>query len=410
VLTTRKHSPTIEIVTPEDVGFSSMRLQRINDTLHRLIEQGKIAGCVSLVARQGQVAHFEAAGLMDIQARRPMERDTIFRIASMTKPITCTAVMLLFEEGHFLLDDPIADFIPEFGLTKVFARETADGVEVEDLARPITIRHLLMHTSGLTYAWPNVFPHPVTRMYEAAQIGRSDESLNEKVRRLAALPLVHQPGSEWTYGYSHDVLGRLVEVVSGQAFETFLQQRIFGPVEMINTGFHVPSQDRDRLATVYVADAEGGIQRSDRPDLNRSKPPAYFNGGGGLVSTAADYARFCQMLLDGGVLGKARLLGRKTVELMTANHWTGEKSPFEPGDIAALGGNGFGLGVRTLVDAAQSGVPSSVGEYGWCGAQSTYFWIDPREKLFGEFMVQLEPMNLRYAWIFQVLAYQALVA
>jgi len=292
VLQTRVRNASIEVVVPEDVGFSSERLRRINDALRRLIDQGKIAGSVSLVARQGGVVHFQAAGLMDIEARRPMERDTIFRIASMTKPITCTAVMMLFEEGHFLLDDPIADFIPEFGLTKVFARETADGVEVTDLARPITIRHLLMHTSGLTYAWPSVFPHPITRLYEAQQIGRSDEPLLEKVRRLAALPLVHQPGAEWTYGYSHDVLGRLVEVVSGQAFESFLQQRIFGPLEMIDTGFHVPTQDQDRLATVYIPDAEGRIQRSDRPDLDRSKPPTYFNGGGGLVSTATDYARF----------------------------------------------------------------------------------------------------------------------
>jgi CubicO group peptidase (beta-lactamase class C family) len=398
----------MEAVTPEDIGFSSMRLRRIGDTMRRFVDERKIAGAVTLVARQGKVAHFEAAGLMDLEARRPMERDAIFRIASMTKPITVTAALMLFEEGQFLLDDPIADFLPEFGQTKVFVREAPHGVEVADLERPITIRHLLMHTSGLTY---DFYPDdPVSRIYVQEQVFRSDEPLADKVRRVAMLPLVHQPGTAWTYGFSHDVLGRLVEVISGQSFDAFLRQRILDPLEMTDTGFFVPPQELSRLASVYTPDGRGGLRR-DENQRDQSKPPAFLSGGGGLVSTAADYARFCQMLLNGGALGKTDLLGRKTVELMTANHWTGDTSPFPPAARSVvLGGYSFGLGVRTLVDVAQSGVPSSVGEYGWAGAFSTYFWIDPREQLLGLLMVQLAPFNFRPAWIFQVLAYQALVA
>jgi CubicO group peptidase (beta-lactamase class C family) len=397
----------IDTVRPEDVGFSSVRLQRIDATMRRLVNEEKIAGGVTLVARQGKVAHFEATGLMDIEARRPMERDAIFRIASMTKPITVTAVMMLFEEGHFLLDDPISDFIPEFAHTRVFVQKTEQGGELADLERPITIRHLLMHTSGLTH--PMNPDDAVSRMYAEAQIRRPDEKLAEKVRRLAALPLAHRPGARWTYGWSHDVLGRLIEVISGQPFDRFLRQRIFDPLEMTDTGFDLPSQQLDRLAAVHTALPAGGILRADRPDLDRSEPRVFFSGGGGLLSTATDYARFCQMLLDGGVLGNAQLLSRKTVELMTANHWTGDGSPFPPG-FPMPDGSGFGLGMRTVIDVAQSGLPGSAGEYSWSGLYSTSFWIDPVEQVIGLLMVQLEPMNLRYARIFQVLAYSALVA
>lgn len=391
----------MERVKPEEVGFSSARLQRINDAIRRFVDGGKIAGAVTLVARQGKVAHFEAAGQMDLEARRPMERDAIFRIASMTKPLTATAVLMLFEEGRFLLDDPVAEFLPEFGHTKVFLRETARGPEVTDLERPITIRHLLTQTSGLTY---DFYPDdPVSRIYVKEQIERRDETLAEKVRRVAALPLVHQPGVRWTYGFSYDVLGRLVEVISGEPFDAFLRQKIFAPLEMIDTGFSVPAEDLGRLAPIYAPDGRGGLKRYEH------RPTRFLSGGGGLVSTAADYGRFCQTLLNGGVLASTRLLGRKTVELMTANHWARDKSTYPP-SFPVLNGYGFGLGVRTLVDVAQSGLPSSLGEYGWGGAHGTYFWIDPREQLFGVLMVQITPLTFRPAWIFQVLAYQALIA
>lgn len=396
----------METVRPEDVGFSSARLRRIDDRMRRFVEEGRIAGAVTLVARRGGVAHFAATGLLDLEARRPMERDAIFRLASMTKPVTITAVMMLFEEGHFLLDDPVADFLPDFAQTKVFVRETATGLEVADLERPITIRHLLMHTSGLTYAF---YPEdPVSRLYAREQIGRPDEPLADFVRRLAALPLAHQPGAGWTYGVSHAVLGRLVEVVAGQPFDVFLQHRIFAPLGMADTGFYVPPEALGRLAPVYTPDGHGGLRR-DEQQPDPSQAPAFLSGGGGLVGTAGDYARFCQALLGGGALGEARLLGRKTVELLTANHWAGGESPY-PAGFPTPDGYGFGLGMRALVDVAQAGIPGSAGEYGWGGAQSTHFWIDPREELLGVFMIQLVPADFRPARIFQVLAYQALVA
>jgi CubicO group peptidase (beta-lactamase class C family) len=394
----------MEAVRPEDVGFSSARLQRIDHAMRRFVDEGKIAGTVTLLARQGKVAHFGATGLMDLEARRPMDREAIFRIASMTKPITATSVLMLFEEGHFLLDDPVAEFLPEFAHTKVFVRETDHGPEVADLERPITIRHLLAHTSGLTY---DFYPGPVSRIYAKEQIQRRDEGLVDKMRRLAALPLVHQPGARWTYGLSHDVLGRLVEVISGQPFDVFLRQRIFAPLEMADTGFHVPLPELSRLAPVYTTAGRAGLKRDEnQPD--RSQPPAFLSGGSGLVSTAADYGRFCEALLNGDTRSGTRLLGRKTIELMTADQWHGANNPY-PHGFPVLPGYGYGLGVRTLVDVAQSGVPSSLGEYGWGGAHGTDFWIDPREQMVGVLMVQLVPLDFRPAWTFKVLAYQALV-
>lgn len=393
----------MESVRPEDVGFSSARLQRIDDAMRRFVDGGKIAGTVTLLARRGKVAHLAAAGLMDVEARRPMDLEALFRVASMTKPITATSVLMLFEEGHFLLDDPVAEFLPEFAHTKVFVRQADHGPEVAGLERPITIRHLLAHSSGLTY---DFYPDPVSRIYAKEQIQRPDEPLADKVRRLAALPLVHQPGTRWTYGLSHDVLGRLVEVISGQPFDTFLHQRIFAPLEMVDTGFHVPPSQRSRLAAVYTRAGRAGLTR-DATQPDRSHPPAFLSGGGGLVSTAADYGRFCQALLNGGARSAPRLLGRKTVDLMTAHQWPGATSPY-PHGFPVLPGYGYGLGVRTLVDVAQSGVPSSVGEYGWGGALGTYFWIDPREEMVGISMVQFVPLDFRPAWTFKVLAYQAL--
>jgi CubicO group peptidase (beta-lactamase class C family) len=395
---------TLDEVKAEDVGLSSERLRRIDEGMLRFVDEGKIAGAVTLVSRHGRVAHFSATGFMDREARKPMERDAIFRLASMTKPITCAAVLMLFEEGRFLLDDPIADFLPEFAKTKVFESETSDGLVVADLDRPITIRHLLTHMSGIAYEWSA--PGPVARIYHDEEIG-SDEPIAEQVRRLAAAPLCHQPGSAWTYGFSHDVLGRLLEVISGQSLDAFLRERLFDPLEMADTGFHVAKQNLDRVATVYTPAEGGGILRADRADLDFSMPPVCLYGGGGLVSTTGDYARFCQMLLNRGVLSNVRLLGRRTVDLMTANH-TGAKSPFAP-DFPVSTAYGYGLGLRVLIDVAKSDVGSSLGEYGWGGAWSTYFWVDPSEDLFGIVMLQLEPPDNRYGKIFQTLAYQALV-
>ena len=302
----------MEAAFAEEEGFSSSRLGTIGEAMRRLDNQGKFAGVVSLLVRRGRVVHLEATGFSDLETRRPMDRDGIFRLASMTKPITSVAVMMLFEEGKFLLDDPIAEFLPEFGQAKVFLRESANGVDVAELDRPITIRHLLMHTAGL-------------RPYR----NRENETLEEKVHQLASVPLAHQPGDGWTYGHSTDVLGRLIEKISGLPLDRFFRERIFEPLEMSDTAFDVPREKYARLARVYTPDEAGGLRYGETQNSDLSAPPIPPSASGSLVATATDYARFCQMLLNGGSLGRERILGRKTIELMTANH-TGAKRPFPP--------------------------------------------------------------------------------
>jgi CubicO group peptidase (beta-lactamase class C family) len=377
-----------------------LRACSVTHVVQAAIDRAEIAGAVTLIARHGTLVHCEAAGLLDVATKTPMHQDAIFRIYSMTKPITAVATMQLYEEGHFLLDDPIAGFIPEFAETKVFLRETATGIEVADLDRPITIGHLLLHTSGLSYDDPA--RGPVERLYARAQIDRWDEPLDKKVRRIAQLPLAHQPGSGWTYGFSTDVLGRLVEVVSGQPFDVFLKERIFAPLAMVDTGFHVPSAQLGRLATVYAPGEQGELRPDTRPELAYTERPPFLSGGGGLVSTAADYARFCQMLLNGGTLDGVRVLGRATVALMLADHLPG------PPRLFPLAGYSMALGGATVVDRALTGLPWSLGSYRWSGAASTRFWIDRAEGLLGVLMVQLMPHSFRLADLFLVLTYQAL--
>jgi CubicO group peptidase (beta-lactamase class C family) len=404
---------TLEEVTPEAVGFSSARLRRIDEAMERLVDQGTVAGAVTLVARHGKVAHFAATGRMDVEAGAPMRRDAIFRLASMTKPITAVAVLLLYEEGRFLLDDPIREFLPEFAQTKVFVREAPNGangvggLEVADLERELTIRQLLTHTSGV--ASGVAAETPVGRRYAEAQLGRLDEPPDRQVRRLAQLPLAHQPGIAWTYGLSYDVLARLVEVVSGQAFDVFLRERLFAPLGMVDTGYDVPAHGRGRLTAVYTPGEHGGLQRATYPGVDRTEPRVYCSGGSELVSTAADYARFCQLLLNRGTLGDTRLLGRKTVELMTADQMPGQPSPFPPSMMPGAAGLRMALGVGTLVDVAAAGLPGSVGSYTWGGAACTYFWVDPMEDLLGLFLVQRLPPSVRLVAPFPVLTYQALV-
>jgi CubicO group peptidase (beta-lactamase class C family) len=393
----------MQLVSPREVGFSSTRLERINAVVHAAIDRGEIAGAVTLIARHGKVAHHAAAGLLDVVSGAPMHPDSIFRIYSMTKPVTAVAVMLLFEEGQFLLDDPVARFLPEFAATKVFVGGTDAGIDVADLERPITIRHLLLHTSGLPYG--NADGSALERLYDRKALGRKDEPLDEKVRRIAQLPLAHQPGSGWTYGLSTDVLGRLVEVLSDQRFDAFLRERIFEPLAMGETGFHVPAADLGRLAAVHTPGDQGQLQPDMHPDLAYTEPPRYFSGGGGLVSTADDYARFCQMLLRGGELDGARVLSRATVALMLADHLPG---PFPDRSASLPLGWSMAFGGATVVDGALTGLPVSRGTYSWSGAASTQFWIDRAEDLFGIILVQLMPLSLRLADLFKVLSYQAL--
>jgi CubicO group peptidase (beta-lactamase class C family) len=395
----------VETVAPESVGVSARKLGRITDALRRWVDERQASGFVALVARHGKIAYFESVGSRDLEAGAPMERDAIFRIYSMSKPITTAAVMMLLEEGRFLLDDPIADFIPEFARTRVFAAETPSGMALADLERPITIRHLLTHTSGLTYGNPN--GGPVDRAYASAAILRPDEALEGKVSRLASLPLAFQPGDRWNYGVSIDVLGRLVEVVSGKRFGAFLQERLFGPLEMPDTAFTVPAEKASRLATVYSRTEGGQLARDDAP-FGLSASPAFESGGGGLYSTASDYFRFAQMLL-GGRVGGTRLLGRKTVELMAA------PQSFRDGRLIRINpawsfsrGYAMALGVRTLVDVGELGLPGSVGSYNWEGAASTAFWVDPREDLVGVLMLQRLPGVGRPSELFRSLTYAAL--
>jgi CubicO group peptidase (beta-lactamase class C family) len=389
---------------PEVVGLSSERLKRINKVVQGYVDEKKAAGFVTMVARRGKVAHFESFGLSDVESGKAMKPDAIFRIYSMSKPITSAAAMMLYEEGNFQLDDPVSKFIPEFKDMKVFVKKTEAGVEVTDAKRQITIRNLLTHTSGLAYGLGK--DTEVDVMYQEEKMLKWDETLEEKVARLAKLPLADEPGSRWRYSISIDVVGRLVEVISGKRFDVFLDERLFEPLGMKDTGFYVPAEKMSRIAALYKADETGAIGPVvDEKYWGRfSKLPKFLSGGGGLVSTASDYMRFCQMMLNGGELDGVRLLGRKTVELMTMNHLDFKLLLSGPGE-----GSGFGLGFGVLMDVAKSGSIGSAGSYSWGGAASTGFWIDPREKLIGIVMTQVMPYTNRFTEEFKVLTYQAIV-
>ncbi|UCF43206.1 MAG: beta-lactamase family protein, partial [Planctomycetota bacterium] len=383
---------------------SSERLERINKVVLGYIAEKKAAGFVTMVARRGKVAHFGSFGLMNIEPCESMKPDAIFRIYSMSKPITSAAVMMLYEEGHFQLDDPVSKFIPQFKDMKVFVKKTQAGVEVTEAKRQITIRNLLTHTSGLAYGLGK--DTEVDVMYQEEKMLKWDETLEEKVARLAKLPLAEEPGSKWRYSISTDVLGYLVEVISGKRFDVFLEERLFGPLEMKDTGFYVPAEKMSRLAGFYETKETGGLGPiADEKYWGRfSKLPKFLSGGGGLVGTTSDYVRFCQMMLHGGELDGVRVLGRKTVELMTMNHLDFKLLSSGPG-----GGSGFGLGFGVLMDVAKSGSIGSAGAYSWGGAASTGFWIDPREELIGILMTQVLPYTNKFTEEFKVLTYQAIV-
>jgi CubicO group peptidase (beta-lactamase class C family) len=392
----------LPVATPEEVGLSSERLERIDSAMQDYVDRDKLAGMITVVARRGKVAHFKCFGMMDREAGKLMKTDTIFRIYSMTKPVTSVAIMMLYEEGNFNLNDPVSWFIPEFRDLKVFVKETESGPELADLKHPMTIRHLLTHTSGLSYGWDE--NSPVDAMYREAGILNPNRPLEEMVQKLAELPLVHQPGSAWNYSVSTDVLGYLVEVISGQPFDVFLEERIFKPLGMIDTAFHVPEEKLDLFAALYGPAEGGGIEAIDAPAAIRvSKPVSFLSGGGGLVSTAADYMRFAQMLLNKGELDGVRLLGRKTVERMTMNHLSEGLHPFEMKEA------GFGLGLAVITDMTMSASLTSDGVFGWAGAASTGFWVDPEEELIGLILLQFMPNHHLVRQKFRTLVYQAIV-
>jgi CubicO group peptidase (beta-lactamase class C family) len=396
---------------PEAVGLSSERLERIGTAVQRDINDKRIAGAVTLVIRRGHVAWFKAQGTMDREANKAMRPDAMFRICSMTKPITSVAVMMLYEEGFFLLDDPISKYLLEFKSAKVLVKPVTGEPYSIPATKEITIRDLLRHTSGLTYNWnPDLGP-----MYQSANVASGimqyDGTIEDSVKRLAALPLLFNPGDRWEYSLGVDVLGRLVEVVSGKTFDEFLRARIFEPLGMKDTYFYPPDNKLERLATAYTFSPEKGLNRfPDAPIVEKSMvysadypyhgPKKLFSGGAGLVSTAADYARFCQMMLDGGKVGSTRLLSRKSVELMT-NDQLGKISPDK--DF------GFGLGFGIEGVRGPLGELGSPGEYQWGGFFYTGFVIDPREQMIVIFMAQLHPTGgLKLDQQVRVLAYQAI--
>lgn len=410
----------IEIVAPERAGFSATRLGRIGDVMRRYVDAGKLAGTVSLVSRRGQVVYFDDYGQRNLETGAEMTLDTLFRIYSMTKPITSVAALMLFEDGHYLLDDPIADYLPAFADVQVCVGMDLAGMRLARPERPPTVRDLMRHTAGLSYGWHQ--DTPVDQAYRDAKMDQRQYSLTEGVEMLAKLPLVYHPGTAWRYSFSTDVLGRLVEVWSGESLDEFFQRHIFAPLGMTDTAFQVAPEKIDRFAacytlpnmTGYVADAEpGNGQRrlvvQDAPETSKfAKPPVFLSGGGGLTASTGDYLRFCQMLLNGGALDGRRILGRKTVELMTMNHLPSELIPIAV--TVPDPGAGFGLGVKVLVDQAASGRLGSQGMYGWGGAATTTFWIDPVEEIIGIFMTQFMPSGYYPVTTqFQRTVYQALV-
>ena len=387
----------MEKVRPEEVGLSSDRLARIDDHLRdRYLEPGKIAGALTLVARRGQVAHCSALGHMEIEARRRLEEDAIFRIYSMTKPITSVAVMMLYERGLFQLRDPVHKYIPAFRDQGVFRMGNYPHFLTERPTRPMRIKDLLMHTSGLTYG----FMHStnVDAAYRKAGLdgARTQKSLQEMVETIASIPLEFSPGEAWNYSMATDVLGYLVEVVSGKPFEEFLREEIFQPLGMSDTGFFVPPEKQGRLPACYERRANKKLVLQDDPETSTYlEMPQGPSGGGGLVSTASDYLRFCEMMRLGGELDGARLLSPKTIELMTRNHLPDDRDLTEMArgtfSETPYEGVGFGLGFSVNLGPARTGAAGSAGEYAWGGAASTIFWIDPTEELVVIFMTQLMP-------------------
>ena len=388
---------------PQYVGLSAERLERIRTVFQQEIDDGEMVGAVALVSRHDKVAYFETLGDLDRESSVPMPKDAIFRIASMSKPVTSVAAMILMEEGRFLLDDPVSRFIPAFAEMQVAVIENpadpASPIQLVPAERQITIRHLLSHTSGLTYGFIN--RGPVGKLYREAGLWNPEPSLAEFAAKVAELPLVHQPGTAWEYGVSTDVLGYVVEAASGMPFDRFLEERIFQPLGMNDTGFLVPEAKSDRLPVHYQVRGVGQLAPSPA-HRNFREPTALPSGGAGLVSTASDYARFAQMLLNDGEFGGVRILSRKSVELMSADHTSGLT------ERGILGDSGFGLGLAVRGPLGGSGNPGSPGAVSWSGIYNTFFWVDPEEDLFAIFLTQVSPFGTRdWRNRIRVLVYQA---
>ena len=390
------------MAAPETVGVSTEHLEHIRPVMQDYVDKENLPGFLTVVARHGKIVHFETVGMQDIENKKPVEPDTIFRIYSMSKPITSVAIMILYEEGHFQLNTPVSKFIPEFENMKVY---NEDQTEISDAKGKITVKHLLTHTAGFTYGWGD---KPVDERYKELKIFENvidltaSAKLANMIEKLANIPLVHEPGERWTYGVSTDVLGYLVEAVSGMPFEEFLQTRLFEPLGMADTAFSVPPEKRDRFAALYSFTKKEGIERVGEKATANGEFTFFPSGGGGLVSTAADYMRFSQMLLNGGELDGVRILGKETVELMRYPHHDGW----------------FGLGFAVVTDKESEDLedkdkeskdsPESVGSFSWGGAAATIFWIDPVEEVVGLLMTQIHNNPYPFHDQFKALTYQAL--
>ena len=380
-----------------ELGISAERLSRIPDYFQTYLDRKKLPCMGTLVSVGGQVVHEGWRGVKDWETGEPITKDTIFRIYSMTKPVTSVAAMMLFEEGKLRLDHEVYRYIPAFKDVKVWDGGTAEAPELKSPERHMLVRDLFTHTSGLTYGF--MMAHPVDKMYRASRIGAGFESLKEFCDNLAALPLVFSPGEKFNYGHSTDVLGRIVEVASGMDLDAFFKTRIFEPLGMHDTGFYVPEEKLDRLMSCYQRDPlTGEISKQDgsgAASKQYAAKPIYLSGGGGLVSTMDDYHQFCRMLLNYGELNGHRILASKTMEFMTQNHLPANKTMAEMGDElfseARMEGSGFGLGWSVLMNPVETMQPGSVGQYSWGGMASTFFWIDPEEDLIGIMMTQLMP-------------------
>ncbi|MFN0083959.1 MAG: serine hydrolase domain-containing protein [Blastocatellia bacterium] len=391
---------------PESVGLSAQRLQRINLLIEQKLKEGKLVNAITMVARRGKLVHFETYGKADVEAGKPLKNDAIFRIYSMTKPITTLAAMMLYEEGRFQLNDPLYLYLPEFRDTEVYQDNGTPGGARVKPTRPITPRDLMSHTSGLTYgAFGDT---PVDRLYRAANLLDGSLTLADFSRKAAALPLLFHPGERWNYGVNTDILGRLVEVLSGVSLDEYFRERIFKPLGMNDTAFDVPAAKLDRFPVTYQWDAAGKRVIADHPGKSRFASPAkFYSGGGGLVSTARDYLRFCQLMLNGGELDGVRLLSPKTVQLMTMNHTAQAQKP--TAGVALGMGAEFGLGYRVIADAAANQRIGSQGTFDWGGLASTSFFIDPKEQLIGILLTQKLPTDNRLTIEFRTAVYQAII-
>lgn len=406
----------MHVVDPASVAVSAERLTRIGEHLRsRYVEPGKIPGCLTLIARRGEVCYLQGEGMMDLERHKPMQDDAIFRIYSMTKPVTSVALMMLHEKGLFSLTDPVHRYIPQWKNLRVYKAGSWPHIESVPTTTTMTVRDLMMHTSGLTYSF--MHGSNVDHAYRKVRVQdiRPGYVLKDMIDELAELPLEFTPGQEWNYSVATDVLGYLIEVLSGQSLPEFFQEHIFDPLGMTDTAFEIAPDKIDRFSACYQRNASRELELQDDPQDSAYQNRSFYSGGGGLVSTISDYYRFCQMLLNGGELDGHRVLGPRTVEFMTRNHLPGgvDMSEFARGSFSetAYDGIGFGLGFAQRVDAVKGGSMGSLGEYFWGGMASTIFWNDPAEDLSVIFMTQLIPSGtFNFRGQLQSIIYSSLLA